>query len=195
MFLFYGAMTIRRRFYVYPPTTVQFGRCFPQVLYNQRYPPLRLPPLISRLIPRFSPLREHPAHVPAKPCVVQETLDATNGGNGNVLVPDLSLSEADDIAGGHGIDCSLDLAWAVPAAGGDDLATDVLSHGSGAVQRQQDRGLQLGLGALDLGLGDGLGKAGPLAQGEVHKVIDTGDLVGDKVDTPETMFMLAWPIM
>jgi hypothetical protein len=34
------------------------------------------------------------------------------------------------------------------------LATNVFGDGGGAVKRQEDGGLQLSLGALDLGLGD-----------------------------------------
>lgn len=47
----------------------------------------------------------------------------------------------------------------------------------------------MGLGALDLGGGDIEGETGPFAQSEVNKVIKTGDLVRDEVDSPKTVFV------
>lgn len=44
-------------------------------------------------------------------------------------------------------------------------------------------------GTLDFRLGDGLGEAGPFAEGEVDEVVDAGDFVGDEVDAPE-----AWEV-
>lgn len=185
---------IRRRFYVYPrlqysSAGVSTGIIQPTLT---AFVPLDLPtrPLSPKqfLVSRSpASLREHPGHVSPDSRVVHQALDATNGGDGNILVPELALGEAHHVAGGNGIDCSLNLAWAQSAASGDDLSADVLGQGGGAIQRQQDRCLQLGLGTLNLGLGDGLGKAGPLAQGEVDEVVDTGELVGDEVNTPETV--------
>lgn len=44
----------------------------------------------------------------------------------------------------------------------------------------------MSLGALDFGFCDVVGKARPFAESEVDKIVETGDDVGDKVDTPQT---------
>jgi hypothetical protein len=51
----------------------------------------------------------------------------------------------------------------------------------------------LGLGTLDLGGGDVHGKAGPLAEGEVDKVIELGEVGAGEVDTPETVLVSECP--
>lgn len=119
--------------------------------------------------------------------VIEQTLNLANGADGDVLVPQVSVSKVGDILVGDGIDLALDLAGAGAAASGDQLATDVLGNSGGAVQGQQDRGLQLGLGALDLGLADVGAETHPLADGEVDKVVQAGGVVSDEVDTPETI--------
>lgn len=77
-----------------------------------------------------------------------------NSGNGNVTVPELALGELHDVLGGDLGDDALDLLGCETAAGGDDLTTNVLGNSGGAVEGQEDGSLELGLGALDLGLGD-----------------------------------------
>jgi hypothetical protein len=72
------------------------------------------------------------------------------------------------------------------AASGDDLAADVLSDGGGAIERQEDRSLKLGLSTLNLGGGDVVAQARPLAESEVDQVIELSKVLADKVDTPET---------
>lgn len=76
--------------------------------------------------------------------------------------------------------------------GGDDLATNVLGGSGGTIQRQKDGSLELGLGALGLGLADVEGQTRPLAESEVDEVINAGDIVSDEVDTPETVGLLAY---
>lgn len=119
--------------------------------------------------------------------VIEQTLNLSNCADGNVLVPDVSVSKVHDVLVGDGVDLALDLAGAGTAASGDELATDILGEGSGAVQGQQDGGLQLGLGALNLGFADVGAQANPLAQGKVNKVVKAGGVVSDQVDTPETI--------
>lgn len=126
------------------------------------------------------------AHVRADPVVVEDALDAADRANGHILVPDLAAGEVHHVLLGDLADRLLDVLRCQAAAGRDDLATDVLGHGGGAVQGQQDRGLELGLGALHLGGGDVEAQARPLAQGEVDQVIELGQVLGDEVDTPET---------
>lgn len=123
--------------------------------------------------------------------VVEEGLNLADGGNGNVLVPEFAVGKVHDFLVGDGVNLALNLARGHAAAGGDQLAADVLGDGSGAVERQEDRSLELSLGALDLGLADVGAEAHPLLDGEVDEVIDAGGLVGDEVDTPETKWLLA----
>lgn len=99
----------------------------------------------------------------------------------------MSVGKVHDVLVGDGVDLALDLARAGTAASGDELATDILGEGSGAVQGQQDRGLKLGLGALNLGFADVGAQANPLAEGKVNKVVEAGSVVSDQVDTPETI--------
>lgn len=104
-------------------------------------------------------LREHPAHIATDSLVVEQILNAANSRNSDILVPNLLLRESHDVLGGNGIDSTLNLAGARAAAGSDNLAANILSQGGGAIQRKQDGSLQLGLGTLGLGLGNGLRKA------------------------------------
>jgi len=119
--------------------------------------------------------------------VVEEVLNLAHGADGNVLVPELAVGEVHDLLLGDGVDPALDLAGHHAAAGGDELAADVLGDGGGAVERQQDGGLELSLGALDLGLADVGAQTHPLTDGEVDEVIQAGGVVGDEVDTPQTV--------
>lgn len=66
------------------------------------------------------------------------------------------------------------------------MSADILGNSRGAIQRQEDGSLELGLGALNLGLGDVDGETSPLTESKVNKVVNLGELVGHKVDTPET---------
>lgn len=119
--------------------------------------------------------------------VVEETLDAANGANGNILIPQLLVGELHNVLLGDAVNGALDLTRVHAAASGDELTANVLGNSGCAVERQQYRGLELSLGALNLGLGYALGKTRPLAEGEVDKVVKGGQLVGDEVDTPETI--------
>lgn len=139
------------------------------------------------LFPRLpTPALKVPAHVGAHSRVVEQALDAADGADGDVLVPEPPVGKLHNVLLGDVVDDALDLAGAHAAARVDDLAADVLGDGGGAVQRQEDGRLELGLGALDLGLGNVARQARPLAEGEVHQVVDGPELVGDQVDTPET---------
>lgn len=119
--------------------------------------------------------------------VIEQTLNLSYCADGDVLVPDVSVSKVHNVLVGDGIDLALDLVSAGTAASGDQLATDILGEGSGSVQGQQDGRLQLGLGALNLGFADVGAQANPLAESKVNKVVEAGGVVSDQVDTPETM--------
>lgn len=117
-------------------------------------------------------LREHSTHVTPDSGVIEQTLDRTNGRDGDILVPNLSACKVHHILSCHCVDSSLNFSGAHTSASGDDLAANVLGKGGGTVKREQDGSLELGLGTLGLGLTDGLGQARPLTQGEVDKVVD-----------------------
>lgn len=140
----------------------------------------------SPLSVSFLPLELRLQGVP-QTLVIEQTLNLSNCADSDVLVPDVSVSKVHDVLVGDGIDLALDLARAGTAASGDQLATDVLGEGSGAVQGQQDGGLQLGLGALNLGFADVGAQANPLAESKVNKVVEARSVVSDQVDTPETI--------
>lgn len=125
-------------------------------------------------------------HGVPQPLVVEETLDASYRADGDVLVPELPVGKVHDVLLGDGVDDALNLAGAGAAAGGDELAANVLGNGGGAVEGQEDGSLELGLGALRLGLADVGGETHPLADGEVDEIVDALLLVGDEVDTPKT---------
>lgn len=151
--------------------------------------PLQTPISISRFSPKpLNPNLCVSRHIVADSLVVEETGNVTNSRDGNVLIPKLPLCEVHDILLGDGGDDTLDLLWAHAAAGGDDLASDILGDGGGAVKGEEDGGLELGLRALNLSLGNVGAETGPLAESEVDKVVDAVELVRDKVDTPETVF-------
>lgn len=146
------------------------------------------PKLLAQPLPEATRPRirlELGLHRVPEPLVVEQALAGTDGADGDVLVPQLPAREVHDALAVDGVDVALDLGGGHAAAGGDDLAADVLSKGGGAVEGEEDRGLELGLGALDLGLGDVGAETHPLADGEVDEIVDTVELVGHEVDTPE----------
>ena len=102
------------------------------------------------------------------------------------MIPQLLLGESHNILLSDGGNSSLNLLWAHAAAGGNDLASNVLGDGSSAIKGKEDGGLKLGLCALNLGFGNVVGEAGPLTESEVDKIIKTSELITDKVDTPKT---------
>lgn len=72
-------------------------------------------------------------------------------------------------------------------AGGQDLGTDALGQSAGGVLLgQEETGLDLLLGDLDLGGSDGGGETDPLLLEEMDKVVDLVAVLGDGVDTKET---------
>lgn len=126
------------------------------------------------------------AHIVGDALVVEKTLDGAVSTDCKFLVPELGVSKVHDVLGGDAADGSLNVFGAQAAASGDNLATNVFGDSGGAIERQEDGGLQLSLGALNLGLGDVDGETGPFAEGEVDEVIEISKILADKVDTPET---------
>jgi hypothetical protein len=94
------------------------------------------------------------AHVGSDSRVVEKTLNAADSADGNILIPQFPVGEVHNVLVRDGINYSLDLARVHAAASSDDLAADVLRDGRGAVEGQEYRSLELGLGTLDLRLGD-----------------------------------------
>lgn len=137
-------------------------------------------PCATRLLP------SHHAHVVSDSLVVQETLNRAQGRNGDILVPQVLLGKCLDVLLGDGVDAALNLLGRLAAAGRNNLAANVLGNGRGRVKSKQKLCLELGLGALKLGRLDGDRQAVPLLQGEVNQVVEVGNVVGNKVDAPET---------
>lgn len=94
------------------------------------------------------------AHIVGDALVVEKTLNRTIGTDGKFLVPELRVGKVHDVLGSDAADGSLNVFGAQTAASCDDLATNVLGDGGGAIERQEDGSLQLSLGALNLSLGD-----------------------------------------
>lgn len=138
-------------------------------------------------------LKHHPLplglHRVPQPLVVEQRIDGANGRDGNVAVPKLAVGKVHNILLGDRINHALDLTRLLSAPSGDKLAANVLRDGGGSVKREKDGGLELGLGALDLGGADVGAETHPLADGKVDKVIDAVDLVGNKEDTPKAVIV------
>jgi hypothetical protein len=134
-----------------------------------------------------SPALKVPAHVVPDPGVVEKALDASHRADGDILIPQPPLGKVHHILLRDAVDDALDLGRFHPPARGDNLAANVLGDGGGAVEREEEGSLELGLCPLNLGLGDVGGETGPFPEREVDEVIDRAELVGDEVDTPETV--------
>ncbi len=134
-----------------------------------------------------SPASKVPAPVVPDSGVVKEALDASHRANGDILIPQPPLGKVHHILLRYAVDDALDLGRVHPPPSGDDLATNVLGNGGGAVKGEEDGSLELGLCPLDLGLGDAGGETGPFPESEVDQVIDRRELVGNEVNTPETI--------
>lgn len=131
-------------------------------------------------------LPSHHAHVVSDSLVVQETLNRSQRRNGHILVPQVLLRKCLDVLLGDGVNAALNLLRRLAAAGRHNLTANVLGNSRGRVKGKQELRLELGLGALKLGRGDGHRQAVPLLQGEVDQVVQVGKVVGNKVDAPET---------
>lgn len=127
-----------------------------------------------------------PAHVVADSLVVQDTLNATDSAHGDILIPQPPVGELHDVLLGDLSDGTLNILGGEAAASGDNLATNVLSNGGGTVEREEDRSLELSLGTLNLRTGDIEAQTSPLTESKVNQVIQAGQVLGNKVDTPET---------
>lgn len=125
-------------------------------------------------------------HRVSQALVVEQSLDVADSADGKVLVPQVLVGKVHDVLLGNGVDSALNLTRAHAATGGDELAANILGNGGGAIEGEEDRSLELSLGTLDLGTADVGAKTHPLLNGEVDEVVDTGGLVGDKIDTPKT---------
>lgn len=102
----------------------------------------------------FALYLEVSAHISSDSLVVKETLDATDGADSDVLIPQFPVRKVHNVLLSNGVNDTLNLARVHPAAGSDELTADIFGDGRCAVQRQEDRCLQLGLGTLNLGFAD-----------------------------------------
>lgn len=119
------------------------------------------------------------------------TLDGSHSADSNILIPDPLVGKLNNILRSDSTDNPLNLTGAHPSAGRDNLATDILSNGSGAIQAQKKASLELGLRTLNLSLGDGLGHAAPLAESEMDQIIEVSQVLRDHVAAPETSVRVA----
>lgn len=137
-------------------------------------------------------LRNHPRHITANTVIIKQTLNIANRRDSNITIPELPLSKVHDVLLGDGTHDALYLLRAVTTASGDDLATNVLGDGGGAIEGEEKRGLELGLCALDFGRCDVGGETGPFAESEVDEIVEASWVSGSEVDAPETGRMLAY---
>lgn len=84
------------------------------------------------------------------PAVVLETLDATNRRDRNVLVPEVLFRDAHHVRDRDRVDRGFNLLRREAATRSDNLATNVFGDGGRAVEAEQERSLELRLGAGDL---------------------------------------------
>lgn len=129
-----------------------------------------------------------PAHVVADSLVVQDALDAADSAHGNVLIPQLAVGELHDILLGDLANGAFNVLGGETTASSDDLATNVLSDSGSAVKGQEDRSLELSLRPLNLSGIDVEAQTAPFTEGKVNQVIKTSEVLGNEVDTPETIF-------
>lgn len=125
-----------------------------------------------------------PAHVIPDAVIIKQPFDAPHRADRHILIPQLFPRKRHDVLFGNLPDDPLDFFGVHPAAGGHDLPADVFGDGGGAVEGQEDGGLQLGFGAFGFGFGHVVGKSGPFAKGEVHEVVDLFLVFCDEVDSP-----------
>ena len=128
----------------------------------------------------------------AYPVVVQEAFDRSHGGHCDILVPQLPSRKVHDVLLGNGADDLFDFFGAHAASGRDDLPADVFGHGRGAVQGEQEGGLELCLCPLGFRLGDVVGQSRPFSHREMDEVIDLGLVLRNEVDAPKTTNVLAF---
>jgi len=131
-------------------------------------------------------LESVPGHVATNAAIVGQALDGANADHSDLAVPEVLGGNAVDISGADLVDQLLNLLGRGALAHGDHLATDILSNGGGTIEAQEERRLELLLGTLDLGRGDGGGQASPLLLGKVDQIILAIPVLGDEVDTEET---------
>lgn len=75
---------------------------------------------VSRIRTQRPQLRTGPQSV-----VIQETFDLTNGGDGNVLIPQVSLGASLNVGDGDRVDGTFDLSGSESLSGGHHLSTDL----------------------------------------------------------------------
>ncbi|KAI3480564.1 hypothetical protein L1887_57284 [Cichorium endivia] len=131
-------------------------------------------------------LPDHAAEVGADAVVVKDTLDLAVGGEREVGIPQVGAGHTLDVLDADRVNGRLDLLRRVALAGGDELSSNVLGNGGGAVEAEQQARLELRLGTLHLTLGGCGAHALPLTKREVDEIVELQEVLRDHVDTPET---------
>lgn len=135
---------------------------------------------------RREQLPSHHAHVVSDSVVIVETLDRTQSDQSNILVVESLLGPGSDVVLGDGLELGLDLSGGDSSAQGGELSSNVLGNVGGAVQRQKETGLELGLGSLNLQVGHRGGQSVPLLESKVDEIVNLSGVLGGQVDTPQT---------
>lgn len=135
---------------------------------------------------RREQLPSHHAHVVSDSVVIVQTLNRTQSDQSNVLVVESLLGPGSDVVLGDGLELGLDLSGGDSSAKSGELSSNVLGNVGGAVQRQKETSLELGLGSLNLQVGHGGGQSVPLLKGEVDEIVNLGGVLGGQVDSPQT---------
>ena len=91
-----------------------------------------------------------------------------------------------DLVHAHGLDRILDLLRHEALSARDDLSSNIPCNRRGAIKTEQQRRFKLAFRALDLGLGRCGAHPRPLAEREVHQVIQVDQVLRDEIDPLQT---------
>lgn len=95
--------------------------------------------IVARRDSLRSNLSQVATHVVGDALVVEQSLNGTISTDGKFLIPDLLIRKVHDVLGSDAANSRLNVLSAQTAASSDDLASDIFSNGSSAVQRQKNR--------------------------------------------------------
>ena len=124
------------------------------------------------------------------PVVVGKLVDATDGGQGVVLIVDELGGGRLDVGGRYGIDAAEDLGGGHPPAVGEELPADVLGDVGVAVEAHEHGGLEVDLGPLDLLVGGAVDEADEVGHDVPHEVVELV-VGGDGVDAEQAGVLVA----
>ena len=124
------------------------------------------------------------------PVVVGKLVDATDGGQGVVLIVDELGGGRLDVGGRYGIDAAEDLGGGHSSAVGEELTANVLGNVGVAIETHEHGGLEVDLGTLDLLVGGAVNETDEVGHDVPHEVIELV-VGGDGVDTEKAGVLVA----